>query len=53
MSLEELKRVPKVVGVSGGPDKVSAIRGALRGSLIDVRITDSVTAQKLLETADG
>jgi len=53
MSLEDLKRVPKVVGVSGGPDKVSAIRGALRGSLIDVLITDVVTAQKLLEGAGG
>ncbi|MEA2026829.1 MAG: sugar-binding domain-containing protein, partial [Chloroflexota bacterium] len=53
ISLEQLEKVPKVVGVSGGPDKVSAIRAALRGELIDVLITDSVTAGKLLETTDG
>ena len=41
--------MPKVVGVSGGPDKVPAIRAALRGGLINVLVTDSVTAGKLLE----
>ncbi len=53
ISLEQLGKVPKVVGVSGGPNKVSAIRAALRGELIDVLITDSVTAEKLLEATDG
>ena len=53
ISLEQLEKAPKVVGVSGGPDKLSAIRAALRGQLINVLITDSVTAEKLLEAADG
>ena len=53
MTLEQIKQVPKVVGVSGGPDKVAAIRAALRGRLINVLITDSVTAEELLEQADG
>ena len=53
ISLEQLKDGPRVVAVSGGPDKVPAIRAALRGGLIDVLVTDSVTASRLLETADG
>lgn len=51
MTLEQIKQVPKVVGVSGGPDKVGAIRAALKGQLIRVLITDSVTAERLLEAA--
>jgi DNA-binding transcriptional regulator LsrR (DeoR family) len=53
ITLEQLKRVPKVVGVSGGPDKLIAIGGALRGGLINVLITDSLTATRLLEDPDG
>jgi DNA-binding transcriptional regulator LsrR (DeoR family) len=53
MTLEQIKQVPKVVGVSGGPDKVAAIRAALRGRIINVLITDSVTAERLLESTDG
>ena len=53
MTLEQIKQVPRIVGVSGGPDKRAAIRAALRGHLINVLITDSVTAETLLETADG
>ena len=49
ITLEQLKRTPKVVGVSGGPDKLAAIGGALRGGLINVLITDSLTATRLLE----
>lgn len=53
ITLEQLKRGPKVVAASGGPQKVPAIRAALRGGLIDVLVTDSVTAGKLLEPSDG
>ena len=51
LTLEQIKKVPKVVGVSGGPQKVAAIRAALKGRLVNVLITDSVTAEKLLEEA--
>jgi DNA-binding transcriptional regulator LsrR (DeoR family) len=51
MTLEQIKQVPKVVGVSGGPQKVAAIRAALHGGIVNVLITDSVTAEKLLEDA--
>jgi DNA-binding transcriptional regulator LsrR (DeoR family) len=53
IDLEQLKKVPKVVGVSGGPDKLAAIRGALEGHLVDVLITDSITASGLLEDHHG
>jgi DNA-binding transcriptional regulator LsrR (DeoR family) len=53
ITLEQLKRGPKVVAASGGPQKVPAIRAALRGGLIDVLVTDSVTAGRLLEPSDG
>jgi DNA-binding transcriptional regulator LsrR (DeoR family) len=51
MTLAQLKQVPRIVGVSGGPQKVAAIAAALRGKLVNVLVTDSVTAQKLLEEA--
>lgn len=47
MSLDELKAVPRVVGVAGGGRKVAAIRGALLGRHIGVLITDRFTAEKL------
>jgi len=52
MSLEQLKRVERAVGVAGGARKHAAIRGALRGEWINVLITDRFTA-KMLVTAAG
>uniref|UniRef100_A0A7V2B002 Sugar-binding transcriptional regulator n=1 Tax=Rhodothermus marinus TaxID=29549 RepID=A0A7V2B002_RHOMR len=48
ITLEELKRIPRVVGIAGGTAKVEAIRGALRGGYVKVLITDHETAQQLL-----
>jgi DNA-binding transcriptional regulator LsrR (DeoR family) len=48
LELEQIKRIPRVIGVAGGPDKVESIRAALRGSLINVLITDDRTATRLL-----
>ena len=47
ITLEELQQVPRVVGVAGGPQKASAILGALRGGLINVLTTDYATAAQL------
>ena len=52
ITLEQLSKVERVVGVAGGPQKVDAILGALRGGLIDVLITDRVTATKLSRRAE-
>jgi DNA-binding transcriptional regulator LsrR (DeoR family) len=51
MTLDELAKVPRVVGMAGGGRKVEAIRGALLGRHIDVLITDRFTAHKLLSDA--
>lgn len=50
IKLEQLKKVKRVVGVAGGPEKLEAIRGALTGDLVDVLITDSVTAFQLIRS---
>lgn len=48
ITLEQLKRAHRVVGIAGGSEKFDAILGALRGKLINVLITDSIIATKLL-----
>lgn len=49
LPLEDLVKIPKVVGVAGGEGKLKSIFGALRGKFINVLITDDVTASALLE----
>lgn len=49
MSLLQLSQVDRAVGVAGGRRKQAAIRGALRGSLINVLITDCFTAKRLMK----
>lgn len=49
MSLAQLKKVDRSVGVAGGARKFQGILGALRGRWINVLITDRSTAEKLLE----
>lgn len=47
----DLLRIPTVIGVAGGLDKADAILGALRGSLLDVLVTDEPAAERLLAVA--
>lgn len=49
LTLDQLRRVPRVVGVAGGEAKYRMIRAALRGGLLDVLVTDHITAQALLD----
>jgi DNA-binding transcriptional regulator LsrR (DeoR family) len=51
VSVVQLRRTPRVVGVAGGPSKVEAILAALRADLLDVLITDVETAEALLKPA--
>ena len=51
LTLEEIKRIGHVVGIAGGVAKFKAIRAALEGKLIDVLITDDVTAERLLKAS--
>jgi DNA-binding transcriptional regulator LsrR (DeoR family) len=48
MELQQLRAVPRVIGVAGGIRKTNAIRGALAGGLIKVLITDPRTAERLV-----
>jgi DNA-binding transcriptional regulator LsrR (DeoR family) len=48
LTLDQIKTIPRVIGVSGGPEKFEVIRAALRGKLLDVLITDFDNARRLL-----
>jgi DNA-binding transcriptional regulator LsrR (DeoR family) len=48
ISLEDLKRIPNVIGVAAGEKKADIIVGALRGRYIDVLITDEKAAASVL-----
>jgi len=49
LDLAQIRRIPRVIGVAGGDGKYEVIRGALRGRLVDVLITDEMTATRLLQ----
>ncbi len=49
ITLQQLKQAQRVIGVAGGPQKFQAIQAALRGNLLHVLITDSLTAEQLLQ----
>jgi DNA-binding transcriptional regulator LsrR (DeoR family) len=53
MSLDQLKRAKRVVGIAGGAAKTDAIRAALRGGLIHVLITDISSAERLIADPDS
>lgn len=50
LELDELRRIPTVVGVAGGPEKSGGIWGALRAGWIDVLITDQAAAAATLHS---
>ncbi|MCL4832625.1 MAG: sugar-binding transcriptional regulator [Caldilineaceae bacterium] len=49
ISLEQLKKVQRSVGIAGGKRKTAAIQGALAGGWINVLITDHFTARRLVQ----
>lgn len=50
LTIDQIKKIPRVIGIAGGEKKFDIILAALRNHIIDVLVTDHVTAQKLLET---
>lgn len=48
LSLRSFVKIPVRIGIAGGPDKVEALRAALRGKLLTGLVTDVETARKLL-----
>jgi DNA-binding transcriptional regulator LsrR (DeoR family) len=53
INLNRLRGVANVVGVAGSEQKADAILAALRGDLINVLVTDSDAARKIIELADN
>ena len=51
ITAEQLRKVPRLVAVAGGPDKVEAILAALKSKMVDVLITDRDTAEELVRRA--
>ena len=50
ISLESMSKIPIRVGVAHGKEKTEAIKGALKGKLINVLVTDAETARTLIES---
>ena len=53
LTLQQLKKISRVIGVAAGPEKIPAIRACLKSRLIDVLITDDQTAYTLLKETGG
>ncbi|HEY5751833.1 MAG TPA: sugar-binding transcriptional regulator [Chthoniobacterales bacterium] len=51
ITLEQLRRIRRCVGIAGGARKVNALLGALRGKYINILVTDQFTADRLLKAA--
>lgn len=52
ISLEDLRKIPEVIGVAGGQGKINGIHAAIKGQLIDTLVTDATTAKALLKMND-
>jgi len=48
LDLDQIQKIPRVIGVAGGAQKFKVIRAALRGNYVTVLITDDRIAERLL-----
>lgn len=48
LSLDNLRKIPHVIGIAGGEDKVEAILSALQGKHINSLVTEEKTARMML-----
>ncbi len=53
IDLADIKDATLSIGVAGGPDKVAPLLGAIRGSLINVLISDEQTVHSILALDDA
>lgn len=53
LTLKEMAAFDMAVGVAGGALKFKPLLGAVRGRLINVLVTDNVTARRLLDAPDA
>lgn len=48
ISLDDIKKIKRVIGIAGGTGKYKAILGAIKGGYVNTLITDIYTARRLL-----
>jgi DNA-binding transcriptional regulator LsrR (DeoR family) len=48
LTIEQIRKIPRVIGIAGGIDKHKMIRAALHGRILNVLVTDLSTAAALL-----
>ena len=48
ITIAELRKVPEVIAIAGGPEKVDAIIAVLKSGAVNTLVTDSQTATRLL-----
>lgn len=48
LTSEQVNKIPRIIGIAGGQNKLKTIHAALKGKLVHVLITDNATAQKLI-----
>jgi DNA-binding transcriptional regulator LsrR (DeoR family) len=53
LSLGQVKRIPRVIGIAGGEQKFGIIHAALKSGILNGLVTDHVTAQRLAECIGG
>ena len=49
LTLEQIKKIPRIIAVAGGDMKYEVIRGAMVSKIPHALVTDHVTAKKLLD----
>lgn len=49
MPIEQLKKVPKRIGIAGGSHRANAVLGAIRGGFVNILITDIDCAKLLVD----
>lgn len=52
LTLEQIRKIPRRIGVAGGAGKLDVIRAALLGGYINVLVTDALTANGLLQDSE-
>jgi DNA-binding transcriptional regulator LsrR (DeoR family) len=48
ISLQQLQRIPVVIGVASGVDKAEVIHGAMKGKFITILVTDEAAAMRIV-----
>jgi len=51
LTLEQIRKIPRRIGVAGGAGKLDVIRAALLGEYVNILVTDNITAQELLQNS--